>query len=171
MNWYLFDLAENITHLGPHTLQLQVLLGDTSTAPSIKSLPCHRIKFTVTGNQYLNHKRFNLCQFWYSSKNIQFGSLTTCRFSPLLVTFLEAHPNKFTVGMLETPLRVGVPFQVWKPVSLKSWLTLKNSFNSYSRMGSDYFLTFFCKIPLNLLDEFNNPSKLADEITPVLSAR
>ena len=25
---------------------------------------------------------------------------------------LEAHPNKFTVGMLETPLRVGVPFQV-----------------------------------------------------------
>jgi len=38
---------------------------------------------------------------------------------------------------LETPLRVGVPFQ----------------------------------IPLNLLDEFNNPSKLADEISPVLSAR
>ena len=25
---------------------------------------------------------------------------------------VEAHPNKFTVGMLETPLRVGVPFQV-----------------------------------------------------------
>ena len=25
---------------------------------------------------------------------------------------LEAHPNKFTVGMLETPLRFGVPFQV-----------------------------------------------------------
>ena len=25
---------------------------------------------------------------------------------------LEAHLNKFTVGMLETPLRVGVPFQV-----------------------------------------------------------
>lgn len=93
---YWFRKMENITHLGPHTLQLQVLLGDTSTAPSIKSLPCHRIKFTVT----------------------------------------EAHPNKFTVGMLETPLRVGVPFQ----------------------------------IPLNLLDEFNNPSKLGDEISPVLNA-
>ena len=57
-NHYLVDLAENITHLGPHTLQLQVLLGDTSTAPSIKSLPCHRIKFTVTGNQYLNQMQF-----------------------------------------------------------------------------------------------------------------
>jgi len=30
---------------------------------------------------------------------------------------------------------------------------------------------FFFKIPLNLLDEFNNPSKLGDEISPVLSAR
>ncbi|RMX48106.1 hypothetical protein pdam_00002687 [Pocillopora damicornis] len=87
---------ENITHLGPHTLQLQVLLGDTSAGSSIKSLPCHRIKFTVT----------------------------------------EAHPNKFTVGMLETPLRVGVPFQ----------------------------------IPLNLLDEFNNPSKLTEELSPILNA-
>lgn len=48
-NIYLLDLAENITHLGPHTLQLQVLLGDTSASSSIKSLPCHRIKFTVTG--------------------------------------------------------------------------------------------------------------------------
>ncbi|XP_044184398.1 structural maintenance of chromosomes flexible hinge domain-containing protein 1-like [Acropora millepora] len=93
---YWFRKMENITHLGPHTLQLQVLLSDSSTAPSFKSLPCHRIKFTVT----------------------------------------EAHPNKFTVGMLETPLRVGVPFQ----------------------------------IPLNLLDVFNNPSKLSKEISPVLSA-
>jgi len=34
------------------------------------------------------------------------------------------------------------------------------------------FLNFvFLKIPLNLLDEFNNPSKLGDEISPVLSAR
>ncbi|CAH3188145.1 unnamed protein product [Porites lobata] len=49
-----------------------MLLSDSSTAPSIKSLPVHRIEFTVT----------------------------------------EAHPNKFTVGMLETPLRVGVPFQL-----------------------------------------------------------
>ncbi|CAH3184087.1 unnamed protein product, partial [Porites evermanni] len=93
---YWFRKMENITLLGPHTLQLQVLLSDSSTAPSIKSLPVHRIKFTVT----------------------------------------EAHPNKFTVGMLETPLRVGVPFQ----------------------------------IPLNLLDEFNNPSKLSEEKAPVLSA-
>lgn len=93
---YWFRKMENITHLGPHTLQLQVLLSDSSTAPSMKSLPSHCINFTVT----------------------------------------EAHPNKFTVGMLETPLRVGVPFQ----------------------------------IPLNLLDEFNNPSKLSEEVTPVLSA-
>ncbi|CAH3184085.1 unnamed protein product [Porites evermanni] len=93
---YWFRKMENITLLGPHTLQLQVLLSDSSTAPSIKSLPVHRIKFTVT----------------------------------------EASPNKFTVGMLETPLRVGVPFQ----------------------------------IPLNLLDEFNNPSKLSEEKAPVLSA-
>ena len=42
-------ISENITLLGPHTLQLQVLLSDSSTAPSIKSLPVHRIKFTVTG--------------------------------------------------------------------------------------------------------------------------
>ncbi|CAH3181574.1 unnamed protein product [Porites lobata] len=90
---YWFRKMENITLLGPHTLQLQVLLSDGSTAPSIKSLPVHRIKFT-------------------------------------------AHPNKFTVGMLETPLRVGVPFQ----------------------------------IPLNLLDEFNNPSKLSEEKASVLSA-
>ena len=34
------------------------------------------------------------------------------------------------------------------------------------------FLTLFlCKIPLNLLDEFNNPSKLGDESSPVLNAR
>ena len=42
-------LSENITHLGPHTLQLQVLLSDSSSAPPVKSLPSHRIKFTVTG--------------------------------------------------------------------------------------------------------------------------
>lgn len=34
-----------------------------------------------------------------------------------------------------------------------------------------FFKLCFPKIPLNLLDEFNNPSKLADEISPVLSAR
>ena len=45
-------VSENITLLGPHTLQLQVLLSDSSTAPSIKSLPVHRIKFTVTGLSY-----------------------------------------------------------------------------------------------------------------------
>ena len=34
------------------------------------------------------------------------------------------------------------------------------------------FLNFVShKIPLNLLDEFNNPSKLGDEISPVLNAR
>ena len=42
-------VSENITLLGPHTLQLQVLLSDSSTAPSVKSLSVHRIKFTVTG--------------------------------------------------------------------------------------------------------------------------
>ena len=34
-----------------------------------------------------------------------------------------------------------------------------------------FFNSVFCKIPLNLLDEFNNPSKLGDEISPVLNAR
>ena len=34
-------------------------------------------------------------------------------FSFVISVYLEAHPNKFTVGMLETPLRVGVPFQVY----------------------------------------------------------
>ena len=37
------------------------------------------------------------------------ASVNFCFYVALI---LEAHPNKFTVGMLETPLRVGVPFQV-----------------------------------------------------------
>uniref|UniRef100_A0A6P8HCY5 Structural maintenance of chromosomes flexible hinge domain-containing protein 1-like isoform X2 n=1 Tax=Actinia tenebrosa TaxID=6105 RepID=A0A6P8HCY5_ACTTE len=51
-------------------------------------------------------------------------------------TVTEAKPDKFTFGMLDIPLRVGLPFQ----------------------------------IPLNLFDEFNNPSKFSQDILPVLSA-
>ena len=38
--------------------------------------------------------------------------LLSCSFF-VISFYLEAHPNKFTVRMLETPLRVGVPFQVY----------------------------------------------------------
>ena len=37
------------------------------------------------------------------------GSVNFCFY---VAHILEAHPNKFAVGMLETPLRVRVPFQV-----------------------------------------------------------
>ena len=37
---------------------------------------------------------------------------SSVNFSFYVAHIIEAHPNKFTVGMLETPLRVGVPFQV-----------------------------------------------------------
>ncbi|EDO36680.1 predicted protein [Nematostella vectensis] len=93
---YWFRKMENITHLGPYTLQLKVLLSDSSNSSVIKNLPVYQIKFVVT----------------------------------------EAPPTSFTFGMLDNPLRVGVPFQ----------------------------------IPVNLLDEYDNPTKLQSDITPVLSA-
>ncbi|KAK3699756.1 hypothetical protein QZH41_015606, partial [Actinostola sp. cb2023] len=51
-------------------------------------------------------------------------------------TVTEAKPDKFSFGMLDNPLRIGVPFQ----------------------------------IPLNLFDEFNNPSKFCEEVGPTLNA-
>ena len=42
---------------------------------------------------------------------------------------------------------------------------------SYSEMANITYYVFLVKIPLNLLDEFNNPSKLSEEKAPVLSAR
>lgn len=64
-------LSENITHLGPHTLQLQVLLSDSSSAPPVKSLPSHRIKFTVTGE--CSHTRPKY-KHWVQLKLIQRSS-------------------------------------------------------------------------------------------------
>lgn len=54
-----------------------------------------------------------------------------------ICVFLEAEPEKFTVGLLDGPFRVGVPFQ----------------------------------IPLEFLDEFNNPTKPTLKLKPVLQAR
>ena len=47
--------------------------------------------------------------------------MLSCFFFVISV-YLEAHPNKFTVGMLETPLRVGVPFQVYVFVVIGQWV-------------------------------------------------
>ncbi|XP_062594603.1 structural maintenance of chromosomes flexible hinge domain-containing protein 1-like [Saccostrea cucullata] len=70
---YWFRKMENIHNLGPHTLQLQVVLNESgSTIYAGKSLPSHHIKFTVT----------------------------------------EGEPEKFTMGMLEGPFRIGQPFQI-----------------------------------------------------------
>ncbi|KAH9383739.1 hypothetical protein HPB48_025505 [Haemaphysalis longicornis] len=73
-NWgYWFRKMENIQNLGAHTLTLQAMLSDSSTAmTSGKELPSFRIRFTVT----------------------------------------EASPDKFNVGYLEGPFRVGTPFQI-----------------------------------------------------------
>ena len=43
-------VVENVHNLGPHTLQLQVVLNESgSTIYAGKSLPSHQIKFTITG--------------------------------------------------------------------------------------------------------------------------
>lgn len=55
--WNSFDdddeskyVVENVHNLGPHTLQLQVVLNESgSTIYAGKSLPSHQIKFTITG--------------------------------------------------------------------------------------------------------------------------
>lgn len=73
-NWgYWFRRMENINNLGAHTLTLQAMLSDSTTAmTSGKELPSFRIRFNVT----------------------------------------EAAPDKFNVGYLEGPFRVGTPFQI-----------------------------------------------------------
>lgn len=43
---------------------------------------------------------------------LELSFASSVNFSFYVAHIIEAHPNKFTVGMLETPLRVGVPFQV-----------------------------------------------------------
>ncbi|KAK3088610.1 hypothetical protein FSP39_021256 [Pinctada imbricata] len=70
---YWFRKMENIKNLGPHTLQLQVVLNESgNNIYAGKELPYYKVKFNVT----------------------------------------EAEPEKFTVGMLEGPFRIGVPFQI-----------------------------------------------------------
>ena len=64
--------------------------------------------------------------------------------------------------MLDNPLRVGVPFQVRLAIS-PAWMRF------LCCIVPDIVIVF--QIPLNLLDEFNNPSKPTGDITPVLSAR
>lgn len=73
-NWgYWFRRMENIQNLGAHTLTLQAMLSDSTTAmTSGKELPSFKIRFTV----------------------------------------IEAAPDKFNVGYLEGPFRVGTPFQI-----------------------------------------------------------
>ena len=88
---------------------------------------------------------------------------------PLFQNIFDLHEN---VGLLaETG---SYEWLYMKTLCIKKGETKANSGYTYSRNDSenvDLFKLCFPKIPLNLLDEFNNPSKLADEISPVLSAR
>ena len=54
---------------------------------------------------YLSTCQGHHCLYLFFSASANFSFV-------LHIIIIEAHPNKFTVGMLETPLRVGVPFQV-----------------------------------------------------------
>jgi hypothetical protein len=90
-----FHFLANITNLGSHTLTLQVIASDSMTNLPPSSFPKHKIKFTVTGT-------------YDGGPFTTFTEISTEDY----LTFTEGDPEKFTVGVLENPLRIASPFQV-----------------------------------------------------------